>query len=111
MNLTKLAKRAEKWSREYRPRQRRSDDAQYAHLHCEVSEAWRDCTDNNFGLRMVPGDGHDKPKGELAELADVIIMVAVIAGKRGYDLEAAVDIKFAELDKRLEIKQAERALR
>jgi NTP pyrophosphatase (non-canonical NTP hydrolase) len=42
-----------------------------------------------------------KPKGLPAELADVIIMVSIIAGKHNIDLDQAISEKFAELDLRL----------
>lgn len=98
MSFNELAHRSWKWAKAYRQAKHRSDDALFAHTHCEVSEAWRECREGRMGLYR---GAHGKPQGLPAELADVVIMAAMIAGKHKIDLDAAITIKFAELDKRL----------
>lgn len=105
MTFQELSKRGWKWARDYRPKRRLTDDGLFSHLHSEVSEAWRDCTEGN--LAMTYSDV-GKPHGLPSELADVVIMAAIIAGKHKIDLDAAVESKFAELDKRLLEKELRR---
>lgn len=109
--LNELSVKAHEWSKRYRPKERRTPHALYAHMHAEVSEAWDAMVEGDFGLHNETKNGHTKPEGELAELADIVIMVAVRCGQMDYDLDTAVVAKFAELERRLEIKDAERALR
>lgn len=93
-----LGRRGWKWARAYRPAKRITDHGLFAHMHCEVSEAWRECTEGNIETTY---NGSGKPHGLGAELADVVIMASIVAAKHGVDLDAAVQEKFAELDKRL----------
>lgn len=62
-----------------------------AHLHEEVSEAFR-------AYRLTKGcvlttDAAGKPQGVPAELADVVIGIYYIAQRFGFDLDAAVERK------------------
>lgn len=98
MTFNELAKRGAKWEKKYRPYRHRTDDAQFAHLHCEVSEAWRECREGRLTLRRGT---KGKPQGLPAELADIIILASAIAGRHKIDLDKAIEIKFADLDKRL----------
>lgn len=62
-----------------------------AHLHEEVSEAFREYRAGRRGHAVMEG----KPAGVAAELADVVIGCFYIAEQQGFDLLAAVEEKSA----------------
>lgn len=106
MKLNELGKKGSKWVRAYRPKKHRTTDAFFAHMHCEVSEAWREWREGRIEMTFNKAG---KPHGLGAELADVVIMAAIVAHENKIDLDHAVDEKFAELLRRLDSKQAEKA--
>lgn len=103
MQLNELAERAGIWCDSYRPRRHRTPEFIFAHLHEEVSEAWKCWRRDEL---VVTFDRLGPPHGLPAELADVMIDVAIIARKFGIDLDGAVDQKFVlDLDRRLAAKR------
>ena len=61
-----------------------------AHLHQEVSEALADWRKDPHYPELHHGE-EGKPEGFLAELADIVLRVCMIAGVNGLDLEHAVN--------------------
>ena len=55
-----------------------------------VSEVAEACESVRDGESAYWKDGKGKPKGIVAELADVVIRVADFCGARGWDLDAAI---------------------
>ena len=75
-------------------------------IHSEISEAVEAARDNTppiyqasfeTGERITPDSPqwsvHQKPEGELTELADAVIRIADYCGSRGWDLEKAIVLK------------------
>lgn len=111
--LNELSKRTWRWCRDYRPARRRTDDHLIAHLHSEVAELWEELRLGLIEPYYVEETRYDdiehpitlrKPKGAPSEVADLVIMAAIIAGKHKIDLDAAIEEKLAELEERLRLK-------
>lgn len=81
----------------------------YALIHSEVSEAVEEARKRSPPVYQESRDGKDKwtpsdqnnlwveglkPEGELIELADVVIRILDFCGHKGWDLEAAMKLKF-----------------
>jgi len=90
------------WYDPDKPRTRRIVDGNFgekvALMHSELSEAleaWRDPNQEPYWV-----DARGKPQGIVSELADVLIRIADICGRNGWDLEKAVREKMAYNDTR-----------
>lgn len=109
MDIKELQQRTHVWSKAYRSKKERHPAFIFAHLHEEVSEAWKEWREGRVAHYahkvMKHGVKIKKPEGVGAELADVVILATVAADELGIDLDKAIADKFEYLDARLAAKQ------
>ncbi len=75
------------------PRDLNTIGDEIAHLHEEVSEAFRFFRKYKHTNLVIVHDGDGKPEGVPAELADVVIGCYYIAEREGFDLDFAIEAK------------------
>lgn len=102
------------WNRKYRSKKERKPEFMFAHLHEEVSEAWKCWREGGKELtgwlNTVTKHGKEltKPEGLGPELADVVGMAIIIAEELDIDLEYELERKWEYLKARLAAKNAKK---
>lgn len=89
------------WHKHYRPKRSQGLPYLFAHLHEEVSEAFREWRDKTKPSVSTDRYGLGKPEGLGAELADVVMDALTIAEACGIDLEDEILRKYTYREDKL----------
>lgn len=104
-------KRVWDWCQSYRKKRERTPEFLFSHLTEEVGEAFKEWRRGNFDETVGTKAGVDHPEGLGSELADVVLMIKIIAQECGVDLAAAEERKMISLEERLRHKRETQAIR
>lgn len=93
---------------QYRKPEERTPEYLLAHLTEELGEvvaAWRR---GKLKRKIGRKAGVDHPEGMGSEIADVVIMCAILAEEMGFDLQDDIEVKMRSLEDRLDHKRAKK---
>lgn len=103
--LSSLQYRAHNWCMQYRKPEERTPEYLLAHLTEELGEVVKDWRRGKLKRKIGKKAGVDHPEGMGSEIADVVIMCAILSEEMGFDLGEDVELKMRSLEARLDHKR------
>jgi NTP pyrophosphatase (non-canonical NTP hydrolase) len=106
INFSSLQYRAHNWCTQYRPPEERTPEYILMHATEELGEVVKCLRRKQFKRKWGKKAGVPHPEGIGSEIADVVIMMAILAEELGLDGADDIEVKMKSLEDRLHNKLA-----
>jgi NTP pyrophosphatase (non-canonical NTP hydrolase) len=104
-NMLGFQFRAHEWCTDYRKPEERTPEYLLAHTAEELGEVVKDWRRGKLQRKIGKKAGVEHPEGMGSEIADVVIMCAILAEEMGFDLGDDIEVKMRSLEARLDHKK------